>query len=237
MDFGIWSGVAVELVETEFGVGLGFADKKRGKPYFVDFATNFWRQRFQKGLAKNHIFARALGVRNRDQTRLLDATAGFGQDAALALCLGCEVVAIERSPLVAKVLRDGVKRALEDETLRSAFEHLLVVETDAREYLSKLSSAERPHVIYLDPMFDKPKKTAKSPKEMQLLQELLGEAPTLEEEEQLFDVARKTALERVIVKRPLKSRAVKTSPSHSYKGQSIRYDVYISEPFLRNGAP
>ena len=76
-------------------------------------------------------------------------------------------------------------------------------------------------------MFDKPKKTAKSPKEMQMLQELLGPAPSVEEETQLFDAAMAVARSRVVVKRPLKARALRSSPSHSFKGQSVRYDVYI----------
>jgi len=227
VDLGPGSGVAVELIRTEFGVGLGFTDKKRGKPYFADFSTVSWRARLHKGLPKNHIFARALGVRG-EKLRVLDATAGFGQDAVMALCLGCEVLALERSPEVAAVLLDGVTRALrEDEIIRAHFKRLKVIEADAREYLAKLSPEQRPHVIYIDPMFDKPKKSAKSPKQMQLLQELLGQPPSVQEEEQLFDLALSTALDRVVVKRPLKARALKTSPNHSFKGQSIRYDVYL----------
>ncbi len=63
MDFGVRDGMAVELVRTDFGVGLGFVDKKRGKPYFADFTGIAWRQRLQKGLGKNHILTRALGLR------------------------------------------------------------------------------------------------------------------------------------------------------------------------------
>lgn len=215
----------VELVNTEFGVGLGFVDKKRGKPYFVDFSTISWRTRLLKGLPRNHIFARALGVRD-EKLKVIDATAGYGQDAAMALCLGCEVVAIEQSPLVAAVLRDGIQRALNDETIASVFKRIQMVEGDARQYLSQLPEDQRPDVVYLDPMFDKPKKTAKSPKNMQLLQELLGES-SVPELEKLFDTAFSVARERVVVKLPLKGRALKASPAHSFKGQSIRYDVYL----------
>lgn len=217
----------VQLVKTEFGVGLGFNDKKRGKPYFVDFTVLSWRQRLQKGLPKNHIFVRALGAPDA-KTKVLDATAGFGQDAVQALCLGCEVVAVERSKEVAAVLRDGIMRALAEESIAPLFKKIKVVEADAREYLIKLSDAQKPDVIYIDPMFDKPKKTAKSPKNMQLLQELLGE-PSPQELEQLFDTAMATAKGRVVVKQPLKGRALKFTPSHSFKGQSIRYDVYLRD--------
>ncbi len=218
--------MAVELVQTDYGWGLAFADEKRGKPYFVDFSGIAWRQRLQKGLGKNHIFTRALGVREPG-VKLLDATAGFGQDAAMALCLGCEVTALERSKEVAAVLRDGVARAMNEDGVGSLFKNLKVIEDDARTYLLKLPLTERPDVIYIDPMFSKPKKSAKSPKNMQLLQELLGEPSPLDLE-QLFDAARATALNRVVVKQPLKGHALKSTPSFSFKGQSIRYDVYLS---------
>jgi 16S rRNA (guanine1516-N2)-methyltransferase len=215
--------VAVKLVESKAGVGLAFDDAKRGKPYYVDFLTVAWKNHFQKGLPKNHIFRRALGVA-REPIHFVDATAGFGHDAALALALGCGVTAIERSPQVARVLKDGIERAVrEDEVLRARFMNFKVLEGDAREILNKVVT---PDVVYIDPMFDKPKKKAKSPKEMQLLQELLGPAPTPEEEMELFEKARSVARSRVVVKRPLKAKAL-IAPTHSYKGQSIRYDVYV----------
>ncbi len=109
---------------------------------------------------------------------------------------------------VAAVLKDGIRRALLEESIASVFKRIQVIEADAKEYLLKLES--QPDVIYIDPMFDKPKKTAKSPKNMQLLQELLGE-PNQQDLEKLFDVAMTVAKERVVVKQPLKGRALKAS--------------------------
>jgi 16S rRNA (guanine1516-N2)-methyltransferase len=215
----------VQLIHTDFGIGLGFVDKKRGKPYFVDFTVLSWRERLTKGLPKNHIFVRALGSPDQS-TKILDATAGFGQDSVQALSLGCNVIALERSKEVAAVLKDGIHRALAEESIAPLFKKIKVIEADAREYLSKLTDQEKPDVIYIDPMFDKPKKSAKSPKSMQLLQELLG-ATTQVELEQLFDVAIVKAKNRVVVKQPLKGRALRSTPSHSFKGQSVRYDVYL----------
>lgn len=227
MDIGIGSSVAVKVVESEAGIGLAFEDAKRGKPYYVDFLTVAWRSNFQKGLPKAHIFRRALGVQAKP-LKVVDATAGFGQDAALALAMGCTVTALERSKDVARVLRDGIERAArEEEIFKTKFKNLKVIEADAREWLKSVSAADAPDVIYIDPMFDKPKKSAKSPKEMQLLQELLGPAPSPEEEMELLTLAIKAAKSRVVVKRPLKARALLGSPAHSYKGQSIRYDVYV----------
>jgi 16S rRNA (guanine1516-N2)-methyltransferase len=214
----------VKVVVSDLALGLGFTDPKKGKPFYVDFLTQAWRTRLTKGLPKNHIFRRALGYRDKP-LRVIDATAGFGQDAMLALCLGCEVIAVEKSSVVVTVLRNGVMRALrEDESVRSRFENLAVVEADAEIFLQQADPAD---VVYMDPMFSKPKKSAKSPKEMQLLQDLLAPLPTTEDLERLFTVAYTHARNRVVVKQPLKAKALGRTPTHSYKGQSIRYDVYV----------
>lgn len=214
----------IKVVVSELALGIGFMDPKRGKPYYVDFLTHKWKMRLAKGLPKNHIFARALGFRG-EPLRVIDATAGFGQDAITALSLGCEVIAVERSPVVVAVLRNGIMRALrEDESVRTRFENLSIVEADAEVFLAQVDPAD---VVYLDPMFEKPKKSAKSPKEMQVLQELLAPLPTLADLERLFHLALARTKGRVVVKRPLKAKALVKTPTHSFKGQSIRYDVYV----------
>ncbi len=229
MDIMVVNGVgvrmAVKLIEQEGAVGLAFSDETKGKPFFVDFLTPGWKKNFTDGLPRNHIFRRALGAATA-KPRVCDATAGFGSDAVLALAMGCEVVALERSTLVAKVLRDGVQRAArQDLQMKLMFARLELLEGDAMEQLGSLNP--RPDVVFLDPMFDKPKKKAKSPKSMQMLQELLGQPPTEAEEEKLFAVAWDTCRKRVVVKRPIKARALRPGAAHSFKGQSVRYDVYI----------
>jgi len=217
--------MAVKLVEQEGALGLAFENNAKVKPYFVDFLTPTWRKNFKDGLPRNHIFRRALGAAV-SKPRVCDATAGFGNDAVLALALGCEVVALERSTLVAKVLNDGIQRAArQDLHLKTMFARLQLLEGDAIEHLSSLNP--RPEVVYLDPMFDKPKKKAKSPKNMQLLQDLLGEPPSAEEESKLFQAAFDVCTGRVVVKRPIKAKALKANVTHSFKGQSVRYDVYV----------
>jgi 16S rRNA (guanine1516-N2)-methyltransferase len=223
--FGAGGEVAVKLVEQEGALGLAFTDATKGKPYFVDFLSPTWRRMFDGGLPRSHIFRRAIGAVSA-KPRVCDATAGFGTDAVMALILGCEVVAIERSELVAKVLRNGVERAIrEDLDLKLIFERFQLVGGDAVEQLPSLSP--NPDVVYLDPMFDKPKKKSKSPKSMQLLQELLGAPPSQQEEERLFAAAMAACRSRVVVKRPLRAQALIANASHSFKGQSVRYDIYL----------
>jgi 16S rRNA (guanine1516-N2)-methyltransferase len=225
VDAGAGNKMAVKLVEQEGAIGLAFTDPKKGKPFFVDFLTPTWKRNFSEGLSRNHIFRRALGASSA-KPRICDATAGFGTDAVMALSLGCEVVAFERSALVAKVLRDGVNRAArQNMELKLLFARLQLMEGDAIENLATLSP--KPDVVYLDPMFDKPKKKSKSPKSMQLLQELLGQPPTKEEEEKLFTAAWSACRSRVVVKRPIKAHALRPNVTHSFKGQSVRYDVYV----------
>ncbi|MBX3021014.1 MAG: class I SAM-dependent methyltransferase [Bdellovibrionales bacterium] len=224
--FDLKKAEGVKLLVGGGGLALGFCDRTRGKPYVVDFLNTTWKARFQQPLGRNHIFRRALGVRD-EKVSVLDATAGFGQDAVLATSLGCKVTAVERSLAISLVLQDGIERARrEDETLRSKLGHLTLRTADSLNYLKELAAADAPDVVYIDPMFDKPKKSAKSPKEMQLLQELL-EPPKPAEEENLFAAALAVARRRVVVKRPLKGRALKSAPAHSFKGQSVRYDVYV----------
>ena len=43
--------------------------------------------------------------------RVLDATAGFARDAFVLACLGCHVDLVERSPIMAALLRHGLEQA------------------------------------------------------------------------------------------------------------------------------
>lgn len=244
----------VKLIVASTGLSLGFVDKRKGKPFVIDFLTASWRSRFQQPLARNHIFRRALGVRD-EPLHVIDATAGFGQDAALAASLGCTVIAVDRSAVIVHMLRDAIARTVDDEFMRAQLTRLQVVHGAGERVLEAVTADTCPDVVYIDPMFDKPKKSAKSPKEMQLLQDLFAPAPAvapatisagpvampkvistppnvlateaLDDPERLLTAALASPCRRVVVKRPLKTRALQTSPSHSFKGQSIRYDVYV----------
>jgi 16S rRNA (guanine1516-N2)-methyltransferase len=211
----------VEVVELEIGHALVLKSEPKSRPFYVDFLAPSWRARWTV-IGRNHIFRRALGASHLPW-HVLDLTAGFGQDAMMSVSMGCTVTAVEKNPTVFQLLSEAVARAQEDELLREKLKNIQLVQADAVEFLNSLKQA--PDVIYLDPMFDKPKKSAKSPKEMQILQALVGTSP-MEEEQKLLDHSLQKASSRVVVKRPLKGTALKGPLSHSYKGQSVRYDVY-----------
>src|SRR5690606_5526316 len=109
-----------------------------------------------------------------DHYKILDATAGWGRDSFILASLGFEVTMIERSPIVAVLLKDALKRAANNE----ACKRMHLIQDDAVHYLQPLAEKNRPDVIYLDPMFPARKKSALVKKEMALLQTLLDEPNT-----------------------------------------------------------
>jgi len=173
----------------------------------------------QRGEAR---LATALGLKKHPHPLVLDATAGLGRDSVLSAALGCHVIACERSPIVALLLRDALARA-DNGGLRELASRVDVREGDARAVLATLE--ERPDVILVDPMFPESGKAAKAQKEMQVLQRLLGPD---EDTEDLLAVALEHAVRRVVVKRPPHAPAVGSrKPEFVVEGKAARYDVYL----------
>ena len=55
---------------------------------------------------------RAVGIQPGIRPTLLDATAGLGRDAFVLAELGCTLTLIERQPLIAALLEDGLALSL-----------------------------------------------------------------------------------------------------------------------------
>jgi 16S rRNA (guanine1516-N2)-methyltransferase len=201
-------------------LGLGFSREIPFRPYYVDFCSREWRFRRRKGLSANRLFLTALGIKER--TTILDLTAGFGQDSFMMAWAGANVVALERSPIVFEILEDGLRRAFADDSGWHHGDRLKIVRTEGADFLKTCDPFD---VIYFDPMFDKPKKKAKSPKAMQLLQSLL--TPDADQIEKLFALAKTKARSRIVIKLPLKGELPLPKPNVTFAGQSIRYDVYL----------
>lgn len=188
----------------------------------ADFLEGRMAARIREAHQGEARLATALGLKKHPDALVLDATAGLGRDSVLAAALGCHVIACERSPIVALLLRDALVRA-DNGGLRELASRVDVRDADAREVLSTLE--ERPDVILVDPMFPERGKAAKAQKEMQLLQRLLGPD---EDTEALLDTALEHALRRVVVKRPPHTPPVgDREPSFTVEGKSARYDVYV----------
>ena len=139
--------------------------------------------------------AEAMGLRPGDS--LLDCTCGLGSDATVASHLvgpGGRVRAIEKSPVLARLVRRGLERYTDGmDELVAAMRRVEVVETDAAETLATLPDASW-DVVYFDPFFEETVETAKG---LDLVR-LLGSRTPLSAE--TVAQARRVARRRVVCK-------------------------------------
>jgi 16S rRNA (guanine1516-N2)-methyltransferase len=205
-------------------------------PVFIDFIGGKKQHRRQFGGGKGQPVARAIGFgslfQGDESPRVIDATAGMGGDAFVFATLGCEVLMIERSPIVAALLQDALERAQQvsqsadcDPELRAIIARLHLVNADGADYL--LQQQPQADVIYLDPMYPEKKKSASVKKEMKALQQLLG--PDMDSS-RLLAAALQTAMQRVVVKRPAKAPTLEhpalIQPNAQVESPNTRYDLY-----------
>lgn len=192
-------------------------------PVYVDFlhGANGRLRRLHGG--KNQPLARAVGLRDSVPT-VIDATAGLGRDAFHLALLGCRVVAVERSPVLAALFRDGLDRAAA-ELDPALLDRLTLIHADARRVLADGDESTRPDVVYLDPMYPPRRHAAEAPKEMRILRRLVGHDLDAAD---LLTVARTVARRRVVVKRPRLAPPLGPDPDLVHRGKIARYDVYLT---------
>jgi 16S rRNA (guanine1516-N2)-methyltransferase len=198
------------------GEHLALHDRRdpRLKPLHLDFADAELRP-YAAALSRRQPLARAIG-----KVRLVaDATAGLAQDALRLALMGYYVTAIERSPAVAALVTDGLRRLAVDHPVGERLQWRI---GDARTLLPAL--VPRPETIYLDPMFPaKRRHSSAVRKELKWLRDLVGDDPDALE---LFDIACRTATYRVVVKRPDHAAPLAPNPAGSIFGKLVRYDIY-----------
>ena len=194
-------------------------------PVYVDFVTGALGFRTRHGSRNKEPLARAVGLKGAAVPTVLDATAGLGRDAFVLAALGCQVSLVERSPIIAALLRDGIARALADRDTQAIAQRMQPRVGDAASIIDHLSEHDSPDVIYLDPMYPHRSKSALVKKEMRLLRALVGEdldAP------RLLETALRRARKRVVVKRPrLAASLPGLAPSHTLLGSTTRFDIYL----------
>jgi len=188
----------------------------------ADFLGDLLREVSGPGAGRRRALARAAGLAPGLRPAVLDATAGLGRDAFRLASLGCRVTAVERSPVVAALLADGLRRAAADSRAAATVGQMTLVTADARAVLRRPPA---PDVVLVDPMYPPARKSAAPGKELLLLRRLLGAD---EDAGELLEVARQVA-RRVVVKRrahdpPLDGRP----PDLSWPGRSTRFDVYLA---------
>ena len=198
----------------------------QGGPIYADFAgaKATYRRRFGGG--RDQTLARALGLKHGWNPSVLDTTAGLGRDAFVLASLGCRVCMIERSALIAALLRDALTRARHDPELGLWIEQRMQLRVgDSREYLLGIRDTDQPEVIYLDPMYPGRDKSALVKKEFRLLRTVVGAD---EDAAGLLEAALPCARRRVVVKRPRGAPYLaEREPHHSIKAPNTRFDVYL----------
>ncbi|MDD1620855.1 MAG: class I SAM-dependent methyltransferase [Methylococcaceae bacterium] len=170
---------------------------------------------------KKDLLAQAVGKKTHT---IVDATTGWAQDSLALFRMGYELTCIERSPVMAELIRDGFNRlAQKDWVIKRELTPPKLLVGNAIELLGSLREA--PDCIYLDPMFpQKRKQSAATRKSMAVLRDILGDD---EDRADLFAAAWQTTGKRLVVKSPDYAEPMGGKPSESYQGKLLRYDVYI----------
>lgn len=216
--------------EAQFALQLGEAGLQLVElgpqapgPVRVDFVEGAVAHRRLFGGGSGQMIAKAVGVQPGVRPRVLDATAGLGRDGFVLASLGCTVTLIERQPLIAALLEDGLARALADREVGPVVAQMRLLSGNAIELMAGWQG-EPPQVIYLDPMFPHRDKSALVKKEMRLFRPFVGDdldAPAL------LAAALALASHRVVVKRPRKAPIIEgPKPGYALEGKSSRYDIY-----------
>lgn len=151
---------------------------------------------------------------------IIDATAGLGDDSLKLAMIADRVYAIERNPVVFALLLSALLKAQSDgipgaEKIEARF-------GDAISLLAELPLAD---IIYMDPMFPaKRKRSALPPKSVRILRELVGDDV---DDVKLLAAARRHAVKRVVVKRPLHAPPLAEDHVALHEGKVVRYEVYL----------
>ena len=179
-------------------------------------------------------------------SRVIDATAGFGHDSLILASTGAKVTMLEQQPLMALLLLAEQRRMSEFPNWQKLMSRLQIISIDARSYFKYLQTdttadnSKVVDVVYLDPMFpedsyqdSKTGKGAKVGKHMQALHQLAC-PPTSDEERELLKSAQAVVSQnaqkqgRVIVKRPqFAPLLAHQQPSESWHNEAVRFDGYF----------
>lgn len=192
---------------------------------FVDFVGGAVGHRRRFGGGRGQPIAKAAGLKPGRTPSVVDATAGLGRDAFVLASLGCRVTLVERSPVAAALLADGLRRGTEDAETAPIIARLSLVQADAAAWLVALQGDARPDVVYLDPMFPHREKSAQVKKEMRAFQAVIGSD---EDADALLDAALVAARFRVVVKRPKGAPFLAgRKPTLDYPTKNHRFDVHV----------
>ena len=178
----------------------------------------------QRGAVKKEPLAKAIGLKNiKENKMVVDMSCGTGKDSLLLLSFGANVHAFERDRIIYIILYFYF---LQLKTLDNfPKERFILSEGSPHDF----NFDNVPAVIYFDPMYsENANKKAAPRKHMAIFRDFVGlDHDYLEHLKYALNVASN----RVVLKRPLKSEVIFPDLiSHSIKGKSTRYDVYLTKP-------
>jgi 16S rRNA (guanine1516-N2)-methyltransferase len=192
----------------------------RQKPLLIDFNSGPLQHRRLHG-GKKELLLKAVAAKPGRQ--VIDCTAGLGVDAFLMAANGCTVTLLERSPVLALLLADALRRGRQDPLSAPVVERMTLVQAEASSWLAAL--CEPTDSIYIDQMFPQAQKSAAVKGGMQLLQKFLGHDGQVSG---LLQAALATNSQRVVVKRPLLGgETLGLIPDYQLKARASRFDIYV----------
>ena len=99
------------------------------------------QKRLQYHNLTHELLVKATKVKGRERLRVIDATAGMGEDSLLLAAAGCEVTLYEQDPVIAALLQDTMRRALGEAALHEIVMRMQLVEGDSIDHLRRLGEA------------------------------------------------------------------------------------------------
>ena len=215
--------VSVSLTEESGDLYLGLPNEKGHPKYKPDFSSPKMQRKIQDEISRRGLLIKAVQGRSLGPLKIFDFYSGFAQDAFLLACAGHVVTSCEKNEMISQVTKQAYEKQSETGWVSELEPQLTLLSGDSKEVIQTLSRFD---VVYMDPMFEKLKTTAKSPLPMQIVQALTKHGPPLDFEADFFAAVQKT--NKVVIKLPLKGPSLLSrKPSHQHFGKTIRFDVYV----------
>jgi len=217
---------SISLIMNHDSLELYNRENTKQKPIKVDFTSKKNNYRCFHFKKKNEVLSKVIGIKKSYFPSILDVTAGLGNDAFMFSFLGCQVTMIERNPIVAALLKDGLQRGYEDKKIGYWLKKRLrlIVEDSFNMFKMPIS---KPDIIYLDPMYPSHHKKSLPKKNMQIFRKLIGYDFN---SEKLLNISRKLAKNRIIVKRPHYAKPLSEDKvNFIITTRNHRFDIY--QPF------
>ncbi|WP_425619656.1 class I SAM-dependent methyltransferase [Buchnera aphidicola] len=216
---------SIGLLATHDSLELYNRNNIYQKSIKVDFNSKKNNYRCLNFKKKHEALYKVVGMKQSYTPFILDLTAGLGNDAFIFSFLGCQVLMIERNPVIAALLTDGLYRAYKN--IKIGFwlkKRLHLIINDSMNILK--SSIFKPDIIYIDPMYPIVKNKSLPKKNMQILRFLIGHHD--DDYEYILYMSKKLAKNRIIVKRPSYAQPLSKDKINFFiKTKHHRFDIYL----------